>query len=279
MFEKKFSLSFWEAVFLCLLWIMLPFLVALFIALVLIPVSGGFDQALFKFYELLNIPLTTAFMNIFVMIIFILLLRLRKDDVFDIKWFGNVSFSTLMGTVVMIVGLNFLLSEVTNIVNYFFPMTPYWHEVFIALQNKPTIIYFIEAVLIAAIVEEFLIRGIIARGLNERFSKGFTIVVASFLFAIIHLNIWQFFSAFLAGIILTWLFLKTESLLLVIFAHGLYNSMPLVVTRGFKFGIPGYNEVGVNMFEGQPIQILVIAAVLFIIGFLVIKLKQKENIF
>lgn len=82
---------------------------------------------------------------------------------------------------------------------------------------------FLTTVIAAPVIEEFLLRGIIERGLLHWFSPWKAILWSAFFFAIIHLNPWQAIGAFIAGILFGWIYWKTRSLAACIIAHMTNN--------------------------------------------------------
>ena len=90
---------------------------------------------------------------------------------------------------------------------------------------------FIMVCILAPILEEFIFRGLILRGmLNKGVNPWFAIVFSSFLFGVAHMNPWQFFGAGFIGIMLGFIYWRTQSLLLVIFLHFLNNAIAYVIT-------------------------------------------------
>ena len=82
---------------------------------------------------------------------------------------------------------------------------------------------FITTVIAAPLVEEFLLRGIIERGLLKNTTPTNAIVWSSFFFALIHLNPWQAIGAFIFGAFLGWIYWRTHSLVACIFIHAINN--------------------------------------------------------
>ena len=81
------------------------------------------------------------------------------------------------------------------------------------------------------------------------------------LFAIIHLNPWQFIGALLLGVIFGWWFVQTRSLIPCLFGHAVFNAFPLILRTTVK--IPGYT-IGPNTF--QPLWFDILGLVLVGIG-------------
>lgn len=88
---------------------------------------------------------------------------------------------------------------------------------------EPDLALFLGVVIIGPIIEELIFRGIILNGLLKNYSFKKSLILSSFLFAVFHLNPWQFFPAFALGLLFGWLFFKTRSIVLTIIAHMLNN--------------------------------------------------------
>ncbi len=82
---------------------------------------------------------------------------------------------------------------------------------------------FITTVIAAPVLEEFLLRGIMERGLLKHTTPGNAILWSAFFFALIHMNPWQAIGAFTAGIFLGWIYWRTHSLIACIFIHVVNN--------------------------------------------------------
>ncbi len=78
-------------------------------------------------------------------------------------------------------------------------------------------------VIVAAVGEELLFRGLFLRGFVLRYGRGPALALSSLLFAVVHLNPWGFASIFLAGWLLGWLVLRCGSLWPAILVHAIYN--------------------------------------------------------
>ena len=82
---------------------------------------------------------------------------------------------------------------------------------------------FIHVCLLAPVTEEILMRGFALDGLKRTYGSGTALLVSSLLFALLHFNMVQTLSAFICGLILGILYLRTGSVLCCMLAHGGYN--------------------------------------------------------
>lgn len=95
------------------------------------------------------------------------------------------------------------------------------------------------------LIEMFLkLRGLIV---DEKKS----IIVSALIFALFHLNIWQFPIAFFWGLLLGWIYVKTRSLLLCMLMHALNNAIPFLFMLAVDFKIiqedPDFYPIWLNL--------------------------------
>ena len=90
-------------------------------------------------------------------------------------------------------------------------------------DSLPIVILLIETCVIAPIFEETLYRGILLKGLMNKYNSKKAIVYSSLIFGIAHLNIPQGINAFLLGLILGTVFYYTRSIYLCMIMHFANN--------------------------------------------------------
>lgn len=109
-----------------------------------------------------------------------------------------------------------ILTPITS----FIPIPESINELFKDLMLKSKNIYgFLTIAIAAPILEEWLFRGIVLDGLLKRYSPKKAILISSFLFGILHLNPWQFISAFIIGIFIGYVYFHTRNLGYCILIH------------------------------------------------------------
>ncbi|MGK0467382.1 lysostaphin resistance A-like protein [Clostridium sp.] len=184
----------------------------------------------------------------------------------------KVSIRYILPICFSILGLNIILSEINNIQIIFLPLTDFWKNAFEGFSND-----FIGTSIVAPIIEEVLVRGIILRGLLMKYSVKKSIIVSALLFAIIHMNPWQFLGAFLGGIILGWLYVKTRSIVPCILGHALNNSLEFIITL-IGLNIPGFSN-STNVIEHQPIWFDLLGVIFLVTGVMwLTKLFNKQRL-
>ncbi len=93
---------------------------------------------------------------------------------------------------------------------------------------------FTAVVIVGPMVEEILFRGLIYGALEKHFRVSGALVISSFLFALVHLQVVYFIPIFCLGMVLGWARLKTNSLGLPILIHMLNNSIALIALKFFE---------------------------------------------
>lgn len=219
--------------------------------------------------EVLGLPLEKepAVEAVFSLILFGILLRIgyRKTgatirEVFPMPPIHPV---LLFPMGIMMVGMSILVSEMDNLFRIFVPAPEWFIEMMMDLVAGGTKFWgsFALIVVVAPLTEELLFRGLILRGFLKNYSKTKAVFVTAILFAIIHLNPWQFIGALLLGVIFGWWFVQTRSLIPCLFGHAVFNAFPLIVNATAK--IPGYT-IGSATF--QPLWFNILGLTLVGIG-------------
>lgn len=150
----------------------------------------------------------------------IIIARIKKTQNPDIPVFTNYKLKTK--TFLVTVVLTFAVIIVNEPLANLIPMPDSVKDLF-ETMFKPTIPAFLTAVIAAPILEEMIFRGIILEGFLRNYSPVKSILLASLLFGVAHLNIWQFIGAFVIGAFISWVYWKTRSLGLSIAIHMINN--------------------------------------------------------
>jgi membrane protease YdiL (CAAX protease family) len=225
-----------NAIFLCLLLLGVQLLSGFVIGFVLGLLRIGTDSLIFG--------IGIIFMNLlsFGLVIFLGYKKTHKkfNEVF---MFNNVSVKYWASIIVFMFGFVIVSSELDNVLHFILPMPSFFQDLFESLLvNEYVIVSILLVGIIPAFVEEMLFRGVILNGFRGNYSHRKTIILSSVLFGIVHLNPWQFVTAFIIGIISAWICIKLESIILSIYIH-LFNNMVSVLAMKFKDTIPikGFN--------------------------------------
>jgi uncharacterized protein len=84
------------------------------------------------------------------------------------------------------------------------------------------------AAVVAPLAEETFFRGFAFQGLKKRYGQGWGIFLSALLFSLAHLSPSGLVPIFILGLMLAWLFNKTQSIWPCIIVHAAYNSIALL---------------------------------------------------
>ncbi len=102
--------------------------------------------------------------------------------------------------------------------------------------------FFVVFALLPAVCEELAFRGFILTGLLRRFRPRTSIILSSFLFALFHMNVFQFLPSFFLGIVLGLVTVRSKSVFPAIVFHLLYNSLLIEVATNRE--LPNLTDTG-----------------------------------
>ncbi|MFP4661103.1 MAG: CPBP family intramembrane glutamic endopeptidase [Halanaerobiales bacterium] len=171
---------------------------------------------------------------------------------------------------ILMIGLSIVVSELDNLIQRFLPMSDTYMELFQNFIDQNFLLVFFSLCIVAPIFEEIFFRGLLLRGFLKNLEHWTAIFFSAFLFAVIHMNIWQGIGAFFIGVVIGWTFYKTRSLAVVIFAHFVNNFLALMTAK--YISIPGFSAPSETGF--QPIWFTLAGVVMLITGILLI---EKRN--
>lgn len=246
--------------------LLLALLVAANVVFIVALMVAGFGVDGFKAY----VMEATAVINVACFLIVAALgVALAKAPAREFFPFSRFRWTTLAPLLLAVEGLVILTSEMDNVFQHFFPMPDWIRDSMIGMLDGGWA-SFVTLVIVAPVTEELFFRGLILRGLLKRYSTVTAIVWTSILFGVIHMNPYQIGGAFVVGIFLGWLMLRTGSLWPCLLAHSLFNLHALVLpvlAERFGFHVQGFTvpaaEMGMTL---QPLWFDAIGVVLAVVG-------------
>lgn len=127
-------------------------------------------------------------------------------------------------------GAQNLIGEINQALDKALPPPPWFWELFNKIFENDYGIYgaIMKVVVMAPIIEEMIFRGVIMHGLMRNYSKFTAVFVSALMFALFHLNPWQFPATFILGIVLGILMVRTNNIFLCIIGHAINNGLVLV---------------------------------------------------
>jgi membrane protease YdiL (CAAX protease family) len=123
-----------------------------------------------------------------------------------------------------------MIGEVNTALNKALPPPPWFFEMFNKIFESDYGIYgaILKVVIMAPVIEELIFRGVIMHGLMRNYSKFTAVFISALMFALFHLNPWQFPATFVLGLLLGILMLRTRNIYLCILGHAINNGLVLI---------------------------------------------------
>lgn len=177
-----------------------------------------------------------------------------------------ISVAGTAAIILSTLGLAAVLSEAGNIFTMVLPIPDAFAAVMRSILNSeqyPWLSVFL-VVVFAPLTEEILFRGLILRGLLSRMGAPAAIGTSALLFALVHVNPWQFIGPLALGILFGWWYVRTRSLVPCILGHAVNNALALACLHSPIDipGLTGHTEQPVH----QPWEITVGGALILVLS-------------
>jgi len=190
-----------------------------------------FPLAMLDYYngtEYLANPLKSFLLDVF-STFFIFYFAWRKAGVPLKELFpaGKFNLLILIPLLIFLWAAQNIIGEINVQLEKVLPPPPWFLELFQRIFENDHGIYgaILKVVIIAPIVEEMIFRGVIMHGLMRNYSAFTAVFVSALMFALFHLNPWQFPATFTLGIVLGILMLRTRNIYLCIIGHSINNGL------------------------------------------------------
>ena len=170
--------------------------------------------------------------------LFILIYGFRKSkapffEVFPVKLFNPL---------ILIPVITFLWAahnwlEIINVAVEKYLPAPYWFwELFSKVFDSDYGWWgaFLRVAVVAPIVEELIFRGLILHGLRKNYNAFVAVTISALMFALFHLNPWQFPATFVLGLLLGFLMIRTNNIILAIIGHSINNFLVLITVTYYE---------------------------------------------
>jgi hypothetical protein len=159
-----------------------------------------------------------------------------------------------------------LIGEVNIALDKALPPPAWFWELFNKIFESDYGIYgaILKVVIMAPVIEELIFRGVIMHGLMRNYSKITAVFVSALMFALFHLNPWQFPATFILGILLGILMVRTRNILLCIIGHAINNGLVLISIQYWE------DIQKASFFQYSRQNQLIISAVIVLVSFILI---------
>lgn len=218
----------------CLLYFSLSFILGIIIAVVMmVPAMLGDEQADLEQVNRVLLYINYGVQLGMIPVFLVAFLRdRRKERSIGIDMGRHTLPSALLG-VLAAVGLYFV---VDGVLTFLLEALPGWlvnqymeaMEQTMNAQSGMEWLAVISVVLLAPIMEELMMRGLVQKRLRVLMPEKAALFVAAVLFGVLHMNIIQGVYAFLLGLFLGWTYQKSKRLIVPILGHLAFNGMNYV---------------------------------------------------
>lgn len=148
----------------------------------------------------------------------------------DSNNFGTLGgFKTSLIAIVTMLAAAFVIEPVVLLLPEMSP--DFKMQMELVTKFPPLWVSFISTCIFAPFFEEWMCRGMILRGLLQRYHPAVAISVSAVFFGLIHANIWQAVPAFLLALVIGYVYYKTGSLKLAILMHSANNALALALSQ------------------------------------------------
>ncbi|MBD5137413.1 MAG: CPBP family intramembrane metalloprotease [Lachnospiraceae bacterium] len=176
-----------------------------------------------NFSNIINIITITICICAFIMF-------LKRSTGYQMQLLYNINLTGIILAVGCSVLFFLLLDKCLDpIFESIFPQSEQDYQEMIQSLIKSPVTSLIQVCVLAPIIEEILMRGVVLGGLKKSYGYVTALLISATLFAFLHFNMVQTLSAFVCGIVLGLLYIKTNSVFCCMIAHSGYNLISYIV--------------------------------------------------
>ena len=190
-------------------------------------IAGSAAAFLFTGNNLLAYPSLLLTIHLVSVIAVVLYALSRQKDNFTLIPKINISLETFL----LAFSMALALVVVKDAVGYLLPL-PEWEELSFTSVNTSSFYTIVTTVMLAAIMEEMLFRGIIMEALLHRYSGGIALLQSSLLFMLAHPDPAQMPGAFLLGLLCGFFYLRLRDLCSCFLIHLTNNAATAILVSG-----------------------------------------------
>ncbi|GAA0124033.1 MAG: CPBP family intramembrane metalloprotease [Clostridium argentinense] len=198
-----------------------------------------------------NILITVSIGAMFSLVIYALILKKSKNNLWKICNFGNITMKSI--TFIGIISICYSIIS-TCFVGFSYKLFPVYNTIVNSPSYNGNIVSLISGIIFIPIFEEILFRGIIFNELRDNLSLITSILIQGIIFAIMHGNIIQVIYTFPLAIMLALVYIWTNSIWASILLHIFFNFIGMVITP---------NIVSLNILAGALIPAITLLAIVF----------------
>ena len=212
----------------------------------------------------------------------LLLLWYVKVDIWKALNLRRLSAGGAAGSLVLGASTVLLLIQMGVLFNRVFPVPEVFQEAMAEIligAGLPGVLFvLLVAAVSPAICEEVLFRGAILTGLRTRLGVWPAVVAVGLLFGIFHIYVYRIPVTAVFGMVLTYMALRTGSILAPMLIHFLNNAFAVLVLND---RLPAFLMQALRLEEletrGLPVPVLAVAALGFVVGIAIIETTRKNR--
>ncbi|HYV91445.1 MAG TPA: type II CAAX endopeptidase family protein [Chitinophagales bacterium] len=218
--QKRFYPTIGQSFFIPIKILLASLIVSIPFIATLIIFPGMFTSG--NFYSLL---LLILYVSTFALVVFIEMRKIGKNN--DVKHFrfSAVPVSTILLALITVLTAGLVIEPFVESL----PVPETFQNAFQRII-QPNIFSFMLVALVPAIFEELLFRGIILEGFLKNYSPQKAILWSAMIFGVVHFNLSQGITAVVFGIIIGWVYCKTNSLIPGMIIHFINNSIAFALS-------------------------------------------------
>jgi membrane protease YdiL (CAAX protease family) len=173
-----------------------------------------------------------------------------KTSLQKVVQFQKVKINKLIPMIFIGLGVGFIGDYISDILNFNFSLvgiSPDLNMEYTTYTPLENLLYIFSVAVAPAVAEEFAFRGVLLGKLRE-YGDTFAVMVSAIMFGMFHGNIYQIPFAFVMGLAMGFIVVKTNSLLPTIIIHFINNFYSVVFTMLSKSDIMTSNQVNAIYF-------------------------------
>lgn len=225
---KNFLKSVGKALLYLLAYLGIQFIVSMVAAVVFVIfalLSGDVEMATLENdilgYTTILLLISNALTLLFIWLFF----RIREKSIVKEIELRKCNWKLVLATVIFGVGFTFGMSWTVEIIPFPENLVESFTSSHNSLSAGNPIIDFISVAIFAPLVEEVFFRGLIYTRLKQGMPKVVAAVISALVFGVMHGEVIWMLYAFVVGLMLVWVFERTNSLLACIMVHAANNGL------------------------------------------------------
>lgn len=207
----------------------------------------------FSFNEVLGISAT----QLSLLVTFVFGYKLSNVKLKDQISFKKVNFISIISYLTIFISIFIFGNLVTNLITVGTNADTSTVEYIAYFIREYKLLSIFIVALLPAVIEEMVFRGVIQHNFNKKYNIVFSILVASLLFGIAHMNLSQFIFSFILGIFLGYVYYDSKNIIVPILFHFTNNLLAVIINM---------KNITINLNFNLSFILLIISFVTLIIG-------------